>query len=360
MALRSFSPDCRQGFPGTTFVFYIVVRTYFRSDQNIFVRNGLMHSSSREPGNVLSEWDPRPVGSACRDCLYSNVRDIARRYRRGVRGQHCQVSHLVASHHRLAQIRTVDVPVYTREFLHRHSVFSAYRPILGCSLLYASLLFCTPNVLPCLHEAAHLVLSLLSVLSVTGAPPLAAALTETAMATMPLDTLDKLGLHIHQILVDNDAVIGESAGDIVEYTTTITNNGTTTLSNLSVTGTLGDGFNCVPNLAENLELSPGEIVICTSVAEVRAAISCAGTCPMLSSARTRYDCERSNVGKFAYCVYPLFCSLQELFAPGLVAYSIAFGCHRLRIRSIALASSAIPLLNQPCVHAIELGETTPS
>jgi len=119
---------------------------------------------------------------------------------------------------------------------------------------------------------------LLPALSVTGTPPLAAAFTETATATVLLDTQDKIGMHIHQILVDHDAIVGESAGDIVEYTTTITNNGTTTLSNISVTGTLGDGFHCEPKLAEDLELAPGEIVKCTSIAEVRAAIRSAGTC----------------------------------------------------------------------------------
>lgn len=89
------------------------------------------------------------------------------------------------------------------------------------------------------------------------------------MATARLVTLEEVGLAIHQVLVDNDTITGESAGDTVHYTIAITNEGTTTLSAIAVTSSLmGDEFVCDPVL-EALRLSPAATVNCTAVAEVR-------------------------------------------------------------------------------------------
>lgn len=93
------------------------------------------------------------------------------------------------------------------------------------------------------------------------------------MATVQLNTLDKIRVNIHPILVDNDTIIGESAGDSVEYITTIMNEGTTTLSKMSVTSAIqGHGFDCDPILVEELKLAPGATVKCKSVSEVRTTI----------------------------------------------------------------------------------------
>lgn len=90
------------------------------------------------------------------------------------------------------------------------------------------------------------------------------------MATVTLVTLDDIGLYIHQDLVDSDTITGETAGDTVEYTLDITNQGTTTLSAISVDSSLlGDKFVCNPVL-EALQLPPGATVSCAAVAEVSA------------------------------------------------------------------------------------------
>lgn len=101
--------------------------------------------------------------------------------------------------------------------------------------------------------------------SVRGTPPLAANVTETATATVTLVTRDKAGVEIHQVLVDSDTIRGETAGDTVDYTVSITNEGTTTLSAFAVSSSLlGDEFECAPVV----DLLPGDTVNCTATAEV--------------------------------------------------------------------------------------------
>lgn len=98
-----------------------------------------------------------------------------------------------------------------------------------------------------------------------GTPPLAANVTETATATVALVTLDKIGVDIHQVLVDRDTIRGETAGDTVDYTVSVTNEGTTTLSAIAVSSSLpGDEFVCAPVV----DLFPGDAANCTATAEV--------------------------------------------------------------------------------------------
>lgn len=77
--------------------------------------------------------------------------------------------------------------------------------------------------------------------SVTGTPPLAAAITETANATVTLVTRDEIGIDIEHEYVDNDLTAGHSAGDLVDCTIRISNEGTTTLSTFSIGSSLLDG-----------------------------------------------------------------------------------------------------------------------
>lgn len=77
--------------------------------------------------------------------------------------------------------------------------------------------------------------------SVTGSPPSTAAITETADATAELVTQDTIVIDIQSTLVDNDLIIGHSAGDQVKYMIRITNEGTTTLSTFAISSSLLDG-----------------------------------------------------------------------------------------------------------------------
>lgn len=104
----------------------------------------------------------------------------------------------------------------------------------------------------------------------TSKPPSAAPLTETATAKLTLVTLDEVGVDIHEELVSN-TITGHAAGDTVEYTITVTNQGTTTLREILVsTPLLGDDFECDSDL-ESLRLSPGARVECIVVAEVNSS-----------------------------------------------------------------------------------------
>ncbi|CAM9294792.1 unnamed protein product, partial [Ectocarpus fasciculatus] len=113
--------------------------------------------------------------------------------------------------------------------------------------------------------------------SVTSTPPLGAPFTTTSSATVTFSTSDKVGIDIQETLVDSDTIIGESAGDTVEYTITITNEGTTTLSAIAVSSSLLDdqlssGYSaaaliCDPAL-DSFQLAPGGTIECTAAAEV--------------------------------------------------------------------------------------------
>lgn len=76
---------------------------------------------------------------------------------------------------------------------------------------------------------------------VTGTPPSAAAITETANATVTLVTRDEIGIDIQHDYVDNDLITGQSAGDQVDCTIRISNEGTTTLSAVTIGTSLLDG-----------------------------------------------------------------------------------------------------------------------
>lgn len=76
--------------------------------------------------------------------------------------------------------------------------------------------------------------------SVVGTPPLAAAFSESATATVTLETLDRIDIDIQQTLLDSDSTIGQSAGDTIEIAVNITNTGTTTLSTVAVSSSLLD------------------------------------------------------------------------------------------------------------------------
>lgn len=74
-------------------------------------------------------------------------------------------------------------------------------------------------------------------------------MTETANATVTLVTRDDIEIDIQNTLVDKDLIIGHSAGDRVNYTISITNKGTTTLSAFTISSPLLDGqwarYECV-------------------------------------------------------------------------------------------------------------------
>ncbi|CAM9789547.1 unnamed protein product, partial [Ectocarpus sp. 6 AP-2014] len=118
---------------------------------------------------------------------------------------------------------------------------------------------------------------LTNVASVASTPPLGAPFSTTSSATMTFSTTDKVGINIREDLVDSDTIIGESAGDTVEYTITITNEGTTTLSAIAVSSSLledqhSSGYSaaaltCDPVL-DSFQLAPGGTIECTAAAEV--------------------------------------------------------------------------------------------
>ncbi|CAM9176771.1 unnamed protein product, partial [Sphacelaria rigidula] len=74
----------------------------------------------------------------------------------------------------------------------------------------------------------------------TGTPPLGAAESNTAHATVTLATRQSLSVMVNATLEDSDEETGASAGDLIEYAVKIANAGTTTVFALDVSSSLLD------------------------------------------------------------------------------------------------------------------------
>lgn len=74
--------------------------------------------------------------------------------------------------------------------------------------------------------------------SVTGTPASGGSVVDTAIATQLLLGQDSITVELSMMLVDSDSMTGASAGDVIEYEIQLTNTGTTTLQNISVSDTI--------------------------------------------------------------------------------------------------------------------------
>lgn len=75
-------------------------------------------------------------------------------------------------------------------------------------------------------------------LSVTGSPRSGGFITNSSTATQYLERKGELSASARAVVIDSDGIVGDSAGDTIEYTIELTNTGTTSLTSISVSSAL--------------------------------------------------------------------------------------------------------------------------
>lgn len=76
--------------------------------------------------------------------------------------------------------------------------------------------------------------------SVTGYPASGGVLTDTVGASQNLLSRSEIFVTVDTVVIDSDGVDGDSAGDTVAYNIKLTNTGTTTLVDATISDTLLD------------------------------------------------------------------------------------------------------------------------